>query len=255
MSTPNSWIALVGLGVGALYGLFGVGAAFATPVLALIGVPGMAAVVGPLPALLPGSVAGAWTYARRDKVDWRMARASLVGAVPAAVVGSIIGHRLGGPLLVVASGALLGVIGIRVLRPLSNDPERRALAAARSERFPLIVTAAAGAGFLAGLLANGGGFLLVPMFLLAFGLDMNEATGTSLVVAAGLTIPTLATHAVVGDVDWTVAAAFSIGMIPGVMVGSTLARHLPTVRLQRGFGTLLVVFSAWFLFRTADALV
>ncbi len=254
MSTPTTWISLVGLGVGALYGLFGVGAAFATPVLALIGVPGMAAVVGPLPALLPGSVAGAWSYARHDKVDWRMARTSLAGAVPAAIVGSIIGHRLGGPLLVVASGALLGVIGLRVLRPLGNDPARRAAAAARRDRLGLVLVAAAGAGFLAGLLANGGGFLLVPLFLLAFGLDMNEATGTSLVVAAGLTVPTLATHALVGDVDWAVAAAFSIGMIPGVVAGSRLARHLPTVRLQRAFGVLLVVFSVWFLIRTALAM-
>ena len=248
-----TWIAAAGLVVGALYGLFGVGSAFATPVLAIIGVPGMAAVVGPLPALLPGSVAGAWSYARTGKVDWWVARAALAGAVPAAVVGSVVGHRLGGPPLVVASGVLLGVLGIRVLRPLHDDPERRARAMARRSDLRLLVTAASAAGFLAGLLANGGGFLLVPMFLLAFGLDMSEATGTSLVVAAALSVPTILTHAAVGDIDWLVAGEFAVGLIPGVLAGSRLARHLPVERLQQAFGLLLIGFSTWFLVRVVAA--
>ncbi len=44
-------------------------AQFATPVLAVLGVPGLAAVVAPLPALLPGSAVGAWRYSRQDRVD------------------------------------------------------------------------------------------------------------------------------------------------------------------------------------------
>ena len=59
-SSPT--ITAVGVAIGVLYGLFGVGSAFATPVLAAIGVPGLAAVVCPLPALLPSSAAGAVTY-------------------------------------------------------------------------------------------------------------------------------------------------------------------------------------------------
>lgn len=251
VGSHDTWIVAAGLAVGVLYGLFGVGSAFATPVLSLIGVPGMAAVVGPLPALLPGSMAGAWSYSRTDKVDWSVARAALTGAVPAAVVGSSIGHRIGGTVLLVASGIVLGVIGIRVLRPVNDDPERQALTASRRSNVALVVGSAAAVGFLAGLLANGGGFLLVPMFLLAFGLDMNEATGTSLVVATGLALPTLITHAAMGDVDWTVSIVFAVGLIPGVTLGSRIAPRLPTARLRHGFGLLLVVFSIWFLGRMA----
>jgi len=68
--------------VGLLYGLFGVGSAFATPLLALLGVPGVIAVTAPLPGIMPGSFAGAWGYARRERVDWTTARrAALVAAV------------------------------------------------------------------------------------------------------------------------------------------------------------------------------
>jgi uncharacterized membrane protein YfcA len=110
-------------------------------------------------------------------------------------------------------------------------------------------------GFASGLLANGGGFLLVPMFLLLLGLDMNRASGTSLVVASALTLPTLAVHVGVGDIDYAVASAFALGLVPGAFVGARLATRLPTDRLQRSFGVLLVLVAVWFLVRQVATIV
>ncbi len=247
------WIISGGLAVGLLYGLFGVGSAFATPVLSLIGVPGMAAVVGPLPALLPGSAAGAWSYHRQGKVDWQVARSALLGAVPAAILGAVAGHWVGGPFLLIASGVVLFVVGLRIVRP--GTPVAPEVAAARRANTWLVIGAAAGIGFTSGMLANGGGFLLVPLFLLALGLDMNEAAGTSLVVAAALTIPTLATHAVIGDVDWLVSGVFALGLVPGVLAGSKLAPVLPTHKLRSAFGVVLLGFAVWFLVRELGGLL
>lgn len=136
---------------------------------------------------------------------------------------------------------------IRVLRPGNTvSPD---VAAARRSSARFVTLTAAGVGFAAGLLANGGGFLLVPFFLLALGLDMNEATGTSFWVAMALTIPTLVTHAFIGDIDWAVAGLFAVGLIPGTLVGGQLARQLPMGRLRNTFGLLLVGFAVWFLVR------
>lgn len=244
---------MTGLVVGLLYGLFGVGSAFATPMLSLLGVGGMAAVVGPLPALLPGSAAGAWSYGKAGKVDWTVARRTLMGAFPAAILGAVLTRWVGGPLMLVLSGVVLLLVGARILRPGSVvAPE---VAARRRASATFVVTAAAAVGFAAGLLANGGGFLLVPLFLLALGLDINKAAGTSLMVAAVLTIPTLATHAMVGDVDWLIAGFFAVGLIPGVLVGSRVAQRLPTERLRNAFGVFLVLFALWYLARQVPALL
>jgi uncharacterized membrane protein YfcA len=240
-------IVVVGVLVGLLYGMFGVGSAFATPMLSLFGVSGMAAVVGPLPGLLPGSAAGAWSYSRHGKVDWQVARRALVGGLPATVLGAIASHWIGSPVLLVLSGTVLFVVGLRILRPGSGAATE--LAARRRASTAFVVTAAAVVGFSAGLLANGGGFLLVPLFLVALGLDINEAAGTSLVVAAILTMPTLVTHAFIGDVDWFVAGAFALGLVPGAFVGSRVAQRLPTDRLRYAFGVFLVLFALWFLMR------
>src|SRR4051794_35319254 len=104
-----------GVVVGLLYGLFGVGSAFATPMLSLFGVTGMAAVVAPLPALLPGSAAGAWSYSRRGKVDWQVARRALIGAFPATVIGAVVSRWVGGPILLALSGVVLFAVGLRIL--------------------------------------------------------------------------------------------------------------------------------------------
>ena len=78
---------------------------------------------------------------------------------------------------------------------------------------------------------------------------MKSATGTSLVVAAAFTIPTLLTHALIGDVDWLVAGAFALGIVPGALVGSGLSRALPSARLRWAFGVVMVGFAVWFLVR------
>lgn len=244
-SSPT--ITVVGIAIGLLYGLFGVGSAFATPVLAAIGVPGLAAVVCPLPALLPSSAAGAFTYARNGLVDRAFARRAVLGAVPAAVVGASASHLIGGEVLVIASGIVLFLVGLRVLRPAPASPEDVLAKQARRNEPALVIGVAAAVGLLAGLLANGGGFLLVPTLIVFFGLETPEASGTSLAVSAAVTVPTLVTHAIIGDIVWAVALPFSLGIVPGTIVGARLAARLPAGRMRKAFGIIVVAFATWFL--------
>lgn len=152
---------------------------------------------------------------------------------------------MGGAALLVASGIVLGVIGLRVLRPISAA--NVSAGTERRKRPVLIVTVAAAIGLFTGLLANGGGFLLVPAYLLIFGLSMRKSSGTSLVVIAALTIPTLLTHWALGHIDWAAAATFALGSIPAAWIVSRKSQRIPSDTLQRVFGVLLIVFSVWFV--------
>jgi uncharacterized membrane protein YfcA len=241
-------ILAAGLGVGTVFGLFGAGgSAFATPVLALIGVPGVAAIASPLPAVLPSAVAGARRYLRSGNLDRRVALLAVAGGVPGTVIGALLSTVFDGHWLLVLSGAMLLIVGARVLW---RDPVgHEARAAARRSNTGLVLSAAFGVGLLTGLLANGGGFLLVPLFIVVLGLTSSQAAGTSMVAVGALTIPTLATHWALGHIDWPIAAVFALGAIPGSLVGARAAHHLPTARARRVFGSVLVVFAAWFLVR------
>jgi uncharacterized membrane protein YfcA len=182
---------------------------------------------------------------RRRQVEWPVARWSIYGGVPATILGALLSRYVGGRALLIASGVVLAVVGVRILWPL---PETRL--AHRARRRPeVVIPAAAAIGLVTGMLANGGGFLLVPLFVLVLGLTMPESAGTSLVVIAVLSIPTFTTHWELGHIDWTIAAAFAAGSIPGALAGSLLAQRLPAEAMKRGFGMLLIAFAVYFVAR------
>lgn len=245
-------VALGGAVVGVLFGLFGVGgSSFATPILALLGVPPLLAVASPLPSTLASAFAGLRGYAKQKHVDWRVARLSIAGGLPGTVVGSLLSRVVGGHVLLIISGLILVIVGVRVLRPLSDEASDKA---DRRRGNPWIVLGGAAAvGLFTGLLANGGGFLLVPMFLLVLGLTMPVSAGTSLAVIAVLSIPTLITHASLGQIDWPVALAFAAGSIPASYLGSQLAPRINADRLKKAFGWMLIAFAIYFVFRQLTA--
>jgi uncharacterized membrane protein YfcA len=245
-SVPDPLVLLAGAGAGAVFGVFGAGgSAFATPLLALAGVPGVVAVATPLPALLPASVLSARRQLRNGNLDRRIAGLVVAGGVPGALLGALGSSRLSGQALLVGSGLLLLVIGARVLLP---DPVGHSSRTARWRDRPWRVVGPAFAiGLLSGLLANSGGVLLVPMCILLLGLTAARAAGTSIVAAGALSIPTLLVHTSLGHVDWTVAAVFAVGMLPASLAGARLAERIPAATARRLFGLALVAFAAWFL--------
>ncbi len=220
-----------GLGVGVLFGMFGAGgSAFATPVLALLGVPGLVAVAAPLPAMVPAAAAGARRYWRSGELDRRTAGLAVAGGVPGTVVGAVTSSFVGGASLLVLSGFMLLAVGARML--VHDRVGAQARGDARRNNTALVVGATFAVGFLTGLLANGGGFLLVPLFVLGLGMTTRTAAGTSMVAVGALTIPTLITHAGLGHIDWTIAVLFAIGLLPGSIIGSNLSQHIDPSHLS-----------------------
>ena len=245
MIAPWPVVVAAGVVIGFLYGVFGVGgSSVATPVLSLLGAPGLIAVASPLPATVPAALAGAVPYIREDEVRPRAAAWSVAGGVPGTIAGALLAHVVGGSALLVASGVVLCIVGLRVVRPISDVARTRGTT--RRKNRPLLVAATAGVGLFTGLLANGGGFLLMPLYLLVFGLRMRQAVGTSLVVISMLAVPTLAAHWALGHINWALAGHFAAGAVPGAVVGGRMAHRVEGPVVRRAFGWFLIVFGLAF---------
>ena len=171
----------------------------------------------------------------------------MLGGLPGTLLGVLASNLVGGDRLLILSGVLLLVIGVRLVLPDRAGAAGRATR--RRDSTALVVGASFGVGLLTGLLANGGGFLLVPLFVLVLGLTAVKAAGSSMVVVGILTIPTLATHWALGHIDWAVAAGFALGLIPASLVGARFIQHVPADRARTAFGAMLTGFSVWFLLR------
>lgn len=91
---------------------------------------------------------------------------------------------------------------------------------------PLLLLIGISVGFFSGLLANEGGFLQVPAFILLLGLSMHKAAGTSLVCIAGFAIPGTITHWLLGHIDPILMISLGVAVIPASYVGARVALRL-----------------------------
>jgi uncharacterized protein len=97
------------------------------------------------------------------------------------------------------------------------------------------------AGFLSGLFGVGGGILIVPVLVLALGMNQRLAHGTSLAAVLPIAASGLIGFAVEDSVDWPVALALTIGAMVGAVIG-THALHVLSVRvLAYAFAGILLV--------------
>ncbi len=231
---------LAGVAAGAFSGALGLGGALlATPLLRFLGVPPYLALGTTVPAMLPTTLTGAWTYHRQGLVDTRSVARTGASAGVGAVAGALLTRQVNGHVLMFMTAGLLFFLALRSL-PGREEPE--VAPSPRRSTGPLLALGLA-AGFFAGLLGIGGGFLLVPAFIRLLRFPTKLALGTSLAVIAWIAIPNLVAQELVGNVNWKVALLLAIGMVPGARVGALLAIRSPERRL-RGVVALVVVVLA-----------
>jgi uncharacterized membrane protein YfcA len=242
------WILIVAIGAvaGFFGGMFGKGgSAIATPLLAFVGLPLMVALASPLPATVPGTLIAHRQYRRLGVSDPRLIRWSIAVGIPATLLGAVATRWVGGGLLVKLTDLVVATIGIRVLlRPEPPEVVRPDL----PHRRLLVVLVATAVGFLAGLLANAGGFLLVPLYLTVLKLPIKTALACSLAVASALAIPGTLVHAALGHIDWSVAVVFAAASIPFSGLGAKAASRVSSRRLERLYGAGLAMLGVTLLF-------
>lgn len=241
---------LLGVATGVLSGVFGVGGGvISQPGMRLLGLEPLVVIGSALPVIIPGAASGAARYARAGLVRWP----AVVGTVPAGFVGAVIGSIASdevpgdGHILQLATAGLLGLssyrMGWKTTPVLADEPLAETDApdaptpgptSLDEEAPPLPRYAAIGAvsGLLSGLLGIGGGVVMVPAFVQLARLEVKAAVATSLVCVGAFAVPGTITHALQDHVDWRVAGALVVGVIPGARLGAAVALRASERRLR-----------------------
>lgn len=98
-----------------------------------------------------------------------------------------------------------------------------------------------GAGVASGYVGVGGGFIMVPLMLSLIGIEMRQASGTSLIAVMILAIPGVVEQALLGNINYAAGIAIAVGSIPGAVIGARLVRVVPELALRFVFGFFLIV--------------
>lgn len=108
----------------------------------------------------------------------------------------------------------------------------------------------AAAGLLAGLFGVGGGIIIVPMLVIAFGyqhipqeLIMHLALGTSLASIMLTSVSSARSHHLRGGVNWAIVKKITPAILIGTYLGSLCAGYLSKHFLQMFFAVFLLLVS------------
>ena len=119
----------------------------------------------------------------------------------------------------------------------------------------VLASAAAVAGFMAGLLGVGGGIIMVPALYYAFTvLDfdivtrMHLSVGTSLAIIIPTSIISTKTHMEYDAVDFKMVKSFGLFILLGVIAGTFLAVSLKTPALVLFFSVFAFIVGLFFIF-------
>lgn len=234
---------LIGLLIGFLGGLFGKGgSAVATPLLQLAGVPAFFAVASPLPATIPGTLVASLAYIKEGLYDREVVLWSVIMGLPATILGAWSSDRVGGAMLLLLSNIVVAGLGFSFLVHPSRSMEGGSLSPKNKRLLSALVGAVV--GFLAGLLANAGGFLLAPLYVRVLRLPLKTAFACSLVASAVLAVPGTVVHVALGHVSWWIVLVFGLGSVPLSYAGARVAVRMNIKVLEPIFGLALLVIGA-----------
>jgi uncharacterized protein len=256
----------LGLATGVLSALFGIGGAIVSnPGLRALGASPLIAVGTTLPSILPGAVSGTLRYQREGLIDWWVVRWSSAAGLLAVVAGSLLSHAVPGEghLLLLAIAVLLAFTAWRTAsaggsareggEPGDGGNPTQAPPAARAGWLAAAVGLAA--GLLSGLLGIGGGVIMVPAFTELVDLPLKSAIATSLVCVGIFGVPATITHAILGDVDWRLAALLTVGVVPGARLGASLTIRTAERRLRLLVGSFLALVALVYFVTETRALL
>jgi uncharacterized membrane protein YfcA len=241
---------LFGVLVGFLVGLTGVGGgSLMTPFLiGVLQVPAPTAVGTDLVQATITKLTGSVKHFRQGSVNLEVALFLGLGSIPASLLGvgtlewmkntldaSAVQSTMKEIIAVVL--VLTGIsLVVRIFLPKSWMRSRKETWAAETSmsakrRLGTVLLGATG-GYLVGLTSIGSGSVMAVLLLIFYPLTPAVIVGTDIAHAMVLSLVTGFAHILEGNVDFALTGTLLLGTIPGVLVGSHIAKWVPSRPLR-----------------------
>ncbi len=247
---------LSGALVGLILGMIGGGGSIlAVPLLIyVVGVSSTHVALGTSAvAVAASAAANLIPHWKAGNIKWRCAMVFTSAGIAGAFLGSSLAKMTNGDLLLLAFGGLMLVVGVIMMlkRQGKGNPEVHLSRITALRLVPRLVVSGLAVGALSGFFGIGGGFLIVPGLMLATGMPLIFAIGTSLVAVTAFGLTTAFNYAISGLVDWQLAFLFVVGGVAGGILGTWISKHLSKRgnALHHIFAIVVVVIGLWIIWQ------
>ncbi|BAO44909.1 sulfite exporter TauE/SafE family protein [Thiolapillus brandeum] len=233
----STLFSMLGLGGGMLY----------VPVFKWLGFP-LKTIAIPLGLLLNGitTLSAFLRYAREGLVDYR-------GGLPAAIAGLILApigahmvDYVSQQQLIILFAIMVSIAGVRTLiKSRQGEPTQKA---SKNRRMIVGGIVGGGAGFIAGLLGIGGGFIVAPM-LMELGYPTKNAAATTAFIVTFSSFSGFLGHVAEGRINLWLAAIALIAVIAGSQLGAWfMAKKAQPNWVKNFYGILLIAVAIKLIF-------
>ena len=248
MSDPQParphWAALVVVGIlaGTLSGLFGVGGGvLVVPALLLLGVDQRRAAGTSVAAILPTAIVGAIGYALTGQIDWIAGLLLAIGAVIGAQIGSLLLDRLPRAVLFWSFIVLLLLVAASLWVRIPERDDRLEIGVLTGATLILLGLVV---GILSAMFGVGGGVMVVPTLIVAYGSSDLIAKGTSLLMMVPGSISATVANARRRNIDPIMAVLIGVPASLLSPVGLWAAASIPPAWSNIAFSVLIALVVA-----------
>lgn len=243
---------LIGIFSGIVSGIFGVGGATITiPFMRLfLGIPGKTVIGTALPIVIPTSISAIMVYYKKGLVRTDIGLICGLSGSLSAFFGAWCTNFFEGSTLMIFTSFFIFIIALRFIFENIRRDKHNIIDFLKDKtkadvKFLRIFIIGFVTGFLSGFLGMGGGFILVPAFVIFLGISMHEAAATSLLSMILLAIPGSIEHVLLGNTDLYLFAIITLGAILGSQIGARLSVKAKERVLIYLFSFYLIAMSFW----------
>lgn len=230
------FIALAGVGAGAINAIVGSGTLITFPTLVTLGFPPVTATMSNAVGLVAGGVSGTWGYRRELRGQWKRLRWQM----PASFVGAACGawlllHLPEKVFLQIVPALLILALALVVVGPrIQGWAKRRAEASGKSvdhvsaARMTALVAATFAVGVYGGYFTAAQGILLIAAMGALLPEDMQRMNAAKNLLSLIVNVVAAVAYTVVAfdRISWTAAALIAVGSLIGGFVGAHYGRRL-----------------------------
>ena len=201
--------AIAGVAIGILSGLLGIGGGTVmVPIFRLaFGMSPVVSTATSLFAIIPTSISGAASHIRHKTCIVSLGVAAGLGGALTSPLGVWLAQISPAWMIMVAAALIIGWSAVKMLGKAFKMRSQN-----RTQQHAALI-----------------------------GIEMRQASGTSLIAVMILAIPGVVEQALLGNINYAAGIAIAVGSIPGAVIGARLVRVVPELALRFVFGFFLIV--------------
>lgn len=242
---------MLGQGGGALY----------TPIQVWLGVDFHQAATTSLFLIIVISVSASLVFHKAKKIDLPLAIVLETVTAAGGFAGGLSSNWFSGATLsavfavVIASAAVFMIRPMKERQPCPNPAngffswQRKLGQRSYCVNLAVAMPLSFAAGIISGMVGVGGGLIKVPVMVLALGVPMDIAVGSSALMVGLTASGGFAGHLLNGHWDWRISLILAVAVFVGGQIGSRLTVKLDKAKLKKGFGWFLLVIAATMIFK------